>query len=325
MSDIILWILIFFVFIIILGLYISEYTPLDLDQKQKILMENFTSTSSSSDQNEGATELYGWGIPDNNTYNSCDHKCTKSCPTTCTQKCQTPPPPPPPPSPPKPVETCNPVPQNNNEVCMNCDITMNKNINKYILKSSVPACPDMSEYITKNMMNANPDLSDYILKSNIKACDKVDLTQYMLKSEVKPCDKVDLTQYMLKSEIKPCNNIDLTKYMLKSEIKPCDNIDLTKYMLKSEIKPCDNIDLTKYILKKDIPKCPKLREIHEHPDISKYISLEEVNKKYVLKDSVYNCDSAKEYLDKKCKNTQKSELLSDIGGYYAGDSLFAGV
>ena len=285
MSDIILWILIFFVFIIILGLYISEYTPLDLDQKQKILMENFTSESSTSNQSEGASELYGWGIPDNNTYKSCEHKCTSSCPTTCPQKCQTPPPPP------KPVETCNPAPQNNNEVCMNCDITMNKNINKYILKSSVPACPDMSEYITKNMMNANPDLSDYILKSEIKACDKVDLTQYMLKSEV----------------------------------KPCDNVDLSKYMLKSEIKACDSIDLSKYMLKKDVPVCPKPKQIHEHPDISKYMSLEEVNKKYVLKNSVYNCDSAKEYLDKNCKNTKKSELLSDIGGYYAGDSLFAGV
>ena len=73
MSDIILWILIFFVFIIILGLYISEYTPLDLDQKQKILMENFTSQSSSSSQDEGASELYGWGIPDNNTLRQFDH------------------------------------------------------------------------------------------------------------------------------------------------------------------------------------------------------------------------------------------------------------
>ena len=41
---------------------------------------------------------------------------------------------------------------NLNDVCNRCDITVNKDIDKYVLKSSVPACPDTSKYITKNMM-----------------------------------------------------------------------------------------------------------------------------------------------------------------------------
>ena len=37
--------------------------------------------------------------------------------------------------------------------CNKCDITQNKNIDKYVLKSSVPACPDMSQYVKKSQMN----------------------------------------------------------------------------------------------------------------------------------------------------------------------------
>ena len=70
MNDFIIWLLFIFVFIIIIGLYISEFTPLDLTEKEKILklnyvVENFTpSVSSTGDQTEGASELYNWGLPD---------------------------------------------------------------------------------------------------------------------------------------------------------------------------------------------------------------------------------------------------------------------
>ena len=36
MNDFIIWLLFIFVFIIIIGLYISEFTPLNLDEKEKI-------------------------------------------------------------------------------------------------------------------------------------------------------------------------------------------------------------------------------------------------------------------------------------------------
>jgi hypothetical protein len=47
MSDTLIWIILLFVFLIIIGLYNSEFTPLKLSEKQKILdlnyvTENFT-------------------------------------------------------------------------------------------------------------------------------------------------------------------------------------------------------------------------------------------------------------------------------------------
>jgi len=329
MSDIIFWILIFFVLIIIIGLYISEYTPLDLNEKEKILMERFTpSVSSSSDQDEGASGLFNWGLPDDDD-KKCNHSCKPSCPVQCPQKCPSPPPPP------KPVEKCAPMPVNNNEICTKCDITLNKDLNKYVLKSSIPACPDMSEFVTKNMVNANPDLSDYILKTEIKPCDKVDVTKYILKSEIPHCDKVDISQYILKSSVPACPTCPI-----------CPECPICPV----------------------IPAQQKCKEVHEysikdHPDMSKYISLAEVNEKYVLKDKAYNCDGAKDYLSKSCGQKQSSQppsqpssqqssqqpsqqssqkskqnntkdifeeefhssLLDNVLGYYAGDSLFAGV
>ena len=76
---------------------------------------------------------------------------------------------------------------NNRKICENCDITLNKDIDKYVLKSSVPPCPDMSKYATKNMMCPTLDTSKYILKSEIPACPKVDLSKYILKSKIPPC------------------------------------------------------------------------------------------------------------------------------------------
>jgi hypothetical protein len=322
MDDIIFWILIFFVFIIIIGLYISEYSPLDLNQKEKILLERFSpNVSSSTDQAEGASGLFKWGLPDNNTYSPnkpCGHSCTQECPHECPRRC-------PPPLPPPPIkEICPQMPINNNEICKTCDITVNKDLNKYVLKSSIPACPDMSEFITKNMMNANPDLSDYILKS-----------------EVKPCEKMDISQYILKSEIPACPTCPICP---ECPICPLPQV-------------CP-----------PIPEPVKCKQIHEytitdHPDMSKYISLDEVNKKYVLKEKAYNCDSSKDYLSNNCKQYSITGLAGSVGsaaiksvqkaktsamksidifeeeskmykgglldsnvlGYYAGDSLFAGV
>jgi len=317
MSDLIIWIVLIFVFLIIIGLYISEFTPINLNEKEKILKlnyltENFTpEISSTNEQSEGASELYHWGLPDNNIYHlenkpeekKCEHKCNDECPRECPMRCPLPPPLP-------PIPQCKEEPKKSNESCSSCDITKNKDIDKYVLKSSVPPCPDMSEFITKNMMNANPDLSDYILKS-----------------EVKPCEKVDYSKYILKSQIPPCPTCPL----------------------------CPECPLC--------PVCPpqqKCKEIHEyniseHPELSNYISKKELADKYIAKDQILNSDIVQDYLNKNCKkddkpvqqsaqiskplpevnnpppqpkqnNSNNSSLLkNDVMGYYAGDSLFAGV
>jgi len=195
MNDILIWFLIFLVLIIILGLYFSQKTPLNLNEKDRILnerniIENFNPlVSSMNDVSEGASELYKWGLPND---------------VVKTKKCSTPLPDPIPPFKPncnkeipKKEECCDNDNDNNDNNkknasypnCFNCDITKNKDINKYVLKSSVPACPDTSKYATKNMVQSCPDLNNYILKSNIPSCPRVDLSQYILKSEIASCPK----------------------------------------------------------------------------------------------------------------------------------------
>lgn len=69
--------------------------------------------------------------------------------------------------------------------CNTCDITKMKGIDKYVLKSSVPACPDMSKYAPKSMVKSCPDMKDYIKKSEIPPCPQCpNLNDYVLKSQV---------------------------------------------------------------------------------------------------------------------------------------------
>jgi hypothetical protein len=262
MSDTLIWIILLFVFLIIIGLYCTKFTPLDLTEKQKILnlndtienfvssqksdasshkssnnIEHFSSTSSDTERSDGASHHYNWGLPDTNIYNFDDkpkckpeHKCDDKCPRTCPLFCNK-------------EDNCTPRPKdtNINEVCRKCDITLNHDIDKYVLKSSVPACPDTSEFVTKNMINAHPDLSEYILKS----------------------------------EIKPCPNVNLSEYILKSSVPPCP-----------DCPTCPECPICPVC-----PTCPPEKQckniyeysISEHPDYDKYISKQDLEKNYIKK------------------------------------------
>lgn len=85
-------------------------------------------------------------------------------------------------------KACNVI-VDNNYTCRNCDITKNKDIDKYILKSSVPPCPDMSKFATKSMIKSCPDMKDYIKKTKIPPCNCPNLNDYVLKSQIPACPK----------------------------------------------------------------------------------------------------------------------------------------
>jgi hypothetical protein len=305
--DNVIWIILLFVLFIILGLYLSEYTPLDLNERKKAIelsyiRENFSSSPSSSstnDQSEGASQLYNWGLPEDKiVVNN-----TPTAPSTPAAECPHDPPHIYGCSPtPAPTTTCIQAPQKSD--CSKCDITSNRDIDKYILKSSIPPCPDMSEFITKNMINANPDLSDYILKS-----------------EIKPCEKVDVSQYILKSQIPACPTCPI-----------CPECPICPVCPPQQPQE----------------KCKQIFEynIREHPDIANYLSMEDVSKNFIPKDQILNSDIVKNYLKENCKTSQSVQPPpqeetkykkfidkvyenpippKDVMGYYAGDSLFAGV
>lgn len=337
MTDTIIWVFLIFVFLIIIGLYTSEYTPLDINERENAMSlslyekfsnknqnENFSpSVSSDSAVDEGASRYYNWGVPDNNNYNlNPSHKCTNKCQPNCPLRyIQVPVP--------FPVQCQHTSSINTNQICSNCDITLNKDIDKYVLKSSVPPCPDMSEYVKKNMMNANPDLSDYILKSEIKPCEKVDISNYILKSEIPACPNCPVCPECPICPICPpqqeCKKIyqydivehpDLQNYISKDELEKnyikksdlANSPDVQNYLNQNCPKPspapscptCPTIPSCP-----TCPTCPTLPPVNVQP--TKKVVSEEENKKKV---------QSEEY---------QSELLrNDVKGYYVGDSAFAG-
>lgn len=139
-------------------------------------------TSSAADVEAGASLEFSWGGPDikdehkKQQRNKRQHK-ERKCP-----KCDH-------------IyidnEVCNIVIDDRYN-CKYCDITKNKDIDKYVLKSSVPPCPDMSKYATKSMLQPQIDMNKYMLKSKLPeycAAYQPDQNKYMLKTHCAPNHK----------------------------------------------------------------------------------------------------------------------------------------
>ena len=237
--------IILFIFLIIIGLYLSQETKLNINEKEKIIMENFSpQVSSTTDQKKGSSQLYKWGLPEDNA-------------VIVKKDCKKPEPEPIPPFTPKPIppdEKCveeqKCITPQDKEKCYNCDILTNKDINKYVLKSSIPPCPDSSRYATKNMINACPDMSKYILKSLIPKCEKFDKSKYILKSEIPACPKCPICPVCPVCPVcpkpQPCKTInqykieehpDMENYVKKDELaEACKNLDNDIRYLEEELK-----------------------------------------------------------------------------------------
>ena len=316
-NDYLIWIIIFFIFLIIFGLYLSEFTPLNLNEKELTLQNNYNDkyfnndylegfsprVSSYSSQEKGASRLYKWGLPENNV-----KKCVKK--DTSTDDI--------PPFTPKPIENvtycaeeepC--IVKKRDRNCYTCDITTNNDIDKYVLKSSVPPCPDVSKYATKNMIQSCPDISKYILKSEIPSCPKIDKSKYILKSEVPACPKCPV-----------CPVCPICPKCPKQEkCKTISNYNIT-----------DHPDYDKYILAEDCPssestksKCPTC-PTKECPT-SECPTCESSSKKEktIIEEETFNpnnCNYSK-LLDRVFTN--KANKVKELQGVYVGDNLFASV
>ena len=122
---------------------------------------------------------------------------------------------------------------NDKNNCRNADITKNKDIDLYVLKSSVPPCPELKDYIKKSEIPPNIDIKDYVLKSSIPPCPN--MKDYIKKSEIPPCTK-------RKSDCKKCKVCptceDMSKYVSIEYVNK-------HYIRKNEIK-----DYCKKIIKR---------------------------------------------------------------------------
>jgi hypothetical protein len=194
MNQLILYGIIIFVALIIIGIITGE------NQKaQKLLssvvqenenIENFgPQTANQGDISSGSSTLYNWGVNDSTGTYATRVEQESSTPVTpinppyCETEVECIPRP--------DAETTSSYPTNRYlNICRNCDITLNKDIDKYVLKSSVPPPVDMENYATKDMVCPQVNMDDYILKSEIPACPKVDMSQYILKSEIPACPSI---------------------------------------------------------------------------------------------------------------------------------------
>ena len=166
MNKVPLCFLLILVALIILGLFCGESSIISPQER----IEGFDEAPP-GDVDQGSSEIYKWGYPNNKppTTSSQHHPHHPHRPH---------------PSPYCPPEHLEPTEY---QICKNCDITLNRNINRYVLKSSVPPCPDTSQYATKNMVKSCPDMNKYILKSKVPKDNCPDIRNYVLKSQIPAC------------------------------------------------------------------------------------------------------------------------------------------
>lgn len=163
--------------LLLLGLFGSKYLTFDTSSNpysQTIENLDVPSVSSSGDVAAGASELYGWGytpITKKQTVKVKSRKCT-SCENVY-------------PDQPDICILC----EGKDKDCRFADITQNVDIDKYVLKSSIPPCPDLTEYAKKNMVPPYPfNKNEWILKSEIPPCPQIpNLNDYVRKSEIPSC------------------------------------------------------------------------------------------------------------------------------------------
>jgi hypothetical protein len=162
----------FLIIILVLVIVLVLLCYFDFNYK-RITYENFDE-SNSEDVSGGASEYYGWGYKEKDDKKRrrkrhCD-RCGDDYDYDDNRE-----------------HICYVIDNSND--CSRCDITQNKDIDKYVLKSSVPPCPDMSQFATKNMLQPDVDLDNYVLKSDLPSvCGSYFPTrdQYILKTECVP-------------------------------------------------------------------------------------------------------------------------------------------
>lgn len=191
------YIIVFFIFIIFLVLIIYglPYQKSSFNQQiaqemgEKNIRENFE-TSGQQDIEEGASTFYDWAVLGIDGKKHKKHRPPHHHREPCNGKdC---------------LDDSNQYIQNDYYIyptqkehiihekpdCGKCDATKCQNINRYVLKTSVPPCPDMSKYALKSMIPNCPDMNEYIKKSEIPACKKCpDMRDYVRKSEVPACPR----------------------------------------------------------------------------------------------------------------------------------------
>ncbi len=346
-KDVIIWMIIIAFIIVIFGIYLSKYTPLDLlstrgeyepsplfdfnanEVANKIneniqenfnnptiqeegdnQMENFKEESTSTQVEAGASQYYKWGhekddvnfsidMPDNGDYSSFDYEWkspewSQNTYTGTTYRK-------------KKSDKCEDKKEKSErEICYECDITANKDIDKYVLKSSIPPCPDMANYVTKNQMLPEFNPNEWVKKNEIAPCPKVDLSQYVLKSEIPACPPQVTCPECPICPVCP-------------EIPKCKTIN--------EFQITEHPDMKDYIKKSDVLNSDIVKKYIQDNFVEKSKCLTTQNKIVTEQNQQqYQQPQQPQQQPQQQDNSQYSQYnMGDVQGLYAGDSLFATV
>ena len=201
------------------------------DSLQHLKVVDGYRNSSSFDVSGGASSKYGWGINDSKDYErtNLENKKQVEKKEKCIQKKD------------NPICTKDYIEEKTKEGCNKCDILQHNDIDKYVLKSSVPACPKI-------------DLNNYIKKSEIPACPpKIDLSEYIKKSEIPPIPTIEKcpTCPTIPENLKERKEIEKTYQFNILDIKNLKNEDIQLLLKDERIK---NYLDSEYEKKNNIPK-----------------------------------------------------------------------
>ncbi len=342
LNDTLFWIILFSAIILFIGIHLTRSTPIvpfypenpitteievnpnsinDQNIEYFSNMETFKDESNSTQVSSGASTYYKWGLPDNDTNisislphfdydqsNDKDHPFTPDCvdcdsdddgdrddkrkKKCCPKK--------------KKSDDCVEKKESNYEMCKTCDITMNKDIDKYVLKSSVPPCPDMSEYAKKNTIHPDINLNEWIRKSDVEPCQKVDMNEFIRKSEIPACPPpVTCPTCPICPKPQPA-----MKCKKVNEFKIVEHPDIKNYHHKDEVKKMIDDAVNK--IKKECSMGGGPQNINYSSEISGYGYGQQQQQSH-------NWNPFKRSSDSKDKPQTPSE------GLYVGDSLFATV
>ena len=146
--------------------------------------------------------------------------------------------------------------------CLKC-----KNIDKYVLKSSVPPCPDLTNFILKSEIPSSPDMNNYILKSNIPVCPTgPNMSDYIPKNQIPVCPTgPNMSDYILKSKIPVCETCPTCPKEYKNIT---ENPKFKEWLAEYEKIVEDKINKN-YISKKECSKAVKNGELNAYKDIAR--------------------------------------------------------
>ena len=153
--------------------------------------------------------------------------------------------------------------------CSKCNAPRCKNIDKYVLKSSVPPCPDLSNYILKSEIPSSTDMNNYIRKNEIPSCPSCpDINNYIPKNKIPVCPTCpDMSDYMLKSKIPVCEKCPTCPMCPKEYKNITENPKFKEWLAEYEKIVEDKINKN-YISKKENGKA--VEQAYKNGEIETY-------------------------------------------------------